>query len=125
MKNITIGLLVFIVAICLVACVSQAKILYYDFPADITEEAKINNLLQIEKGRVLYGINCAQCHNSKEKGRIMIPDFTHAQLDAYEIRMKNEQHVNKLPESKITPEELEAIQFFFAYKKPSRPVANP
>ncbi len=104
------------------ACVTQAKLQYYEFPTDITEEARTGNLKNIEKGRVLYNLNCAKCHNKKEKGKILLPDFTNEQLDMYKIRIKNEQHVNALPEDRVTIDELESIQFFFAYKKPSRPV---
>lgn len=91
-------------------------------PADIAAEAKTANLTTIEKGRILYNINCAKCHNTKDKGKIFLPDFTNEQLESYTIRIKNEVHVNSLPENKVTAEELEAIQFFFAYKKPSKPV---
>lgn len=122
MKNKIQILLVFVITVSLYACVLQPKIQYYDFPSDIAGEAKMENLKTIEKGKILYNINCSKCHNKKEKGRIVLPDFTHAQLDAYTIRIKNEKHVNALPESLITPEELEAIQLFFAYKKPNNPL---
>lgn len=124
MKNITISMLIFIVALWLIACVTQPKIQYFDFPSDIAEEAKVANLKMIEKGRVLYNINCAKCHNKKVNGRIIIPDFTNEQLESYTIRIKNEIHVSTLPENKVTPEELEAIQFFFTYKKPQQPVTE-
>lgn len=124
MKNINISLLILSLTVWLVACVTQAKIQYYDFPSDIAEEAKIANLKKIEKGRILYNINCSKCHNTKIKGRIFIPDFTGDQLDSYVIRIKNEVHVTTIPENKVTAEELEAIQFFFTYKKPGRPAAE-
>lgn len=124
MKKIITLALIFITALWLIACVSQPKIQFYDFPADIAEEAKVANLKLIEKGRILYNINCAKCHNTKEKGKILIPDFTNEQLESYTIRIKNEVHINTLPENKITAEELEAIQIFFTYKKPSRPQAE-
>ena len=107
-----------------IACVTQPKLQYYNFPEDISEEAKTANLKMIEKGRVLYNINCAKCHNKKINGKIVIPDFTNTQLESYTIRIQNEVHVNNLPENKLTSEELEAIQFFFSYKKPGQPVAG-
>ena len=70
MKKIITLALIFITALWLIACVSQPKIQFYDFPADIAEEAKVANLKLIEKGRILYNINCAKCHNTKEKGKI-------------------------------------------------------
>jgi len=108
----------------LMACVMQPKIQYYDFPADIAEEAKIANRKMLEKGKILYDINCAKCHNKKVKGRIIIPDFTTEQLDSYSVRVRNEIHVTAIPENKVTTEEMEAIQFFFTYKKPGQPVTE-
>ncbi len=123
MKSTTAFILIVITALWFAACVTPAKIEFYDFPSDIAEEAKTANLKTIEKGRILYNINCAKCHNTKEKRKIYLPDFTNAQLDAYTIRIKNEPHTNTLQENKISIEELEAIQYFFMYKKPAKPVA--
>jgi hypothetical protein len=122
MKKATTILLLFFMAIGLFGCVTQAKIQFYDFPSDIAEEAKIANTKMLEKGKILYNINCANCHNKKIKGKIYLPDFTTDQLDSYIIRIKNEAHVTALHENKVTIEELEAIQFFFTYKKPGQPV---
>lgn len=124
MKSITAFIVIVITALCFTACVTPAKLEFYDFPSDIAEEAKVANTKLIEKGRILYNINCAKCHNTKEKRKIYVPDFTNAQLDAYTIRIKNEKHTNTLQENKITVEELEAIQYFFMYKKPGKPVAE-
>lgn len=125
MKNITAFILIGITALWFAACVTPAKIEYFDFPSDIAEEAKAANRKMIEKGKILYNINCSKCHNKKEKGKIILPDFTSEQLESYTIRIKNETHVNSLPESRISVEELEAIQFFFNYKKPSKPATGP
>ncbi len=124
MKYIT-GILVFLLVIgCLPACVTQPKTQFYDFPSDIAEEAKTANRKMLEKGRVLYNINCAKCHNKKINGRIIIPDFTQDQLDSYIIRIKNEVHINSIPETRVTTQEMEAIQYFFTYKKPALPVTE-
>lgn len=117
-------MLFFIIAAGLIACVIQPKIQYYDFPSDIAEEAKVANRKMIEKGKILYDINCAKCHNKKVNGRIIIPDFTTEQLDSYSVRIRNEVHVSAIAENKVTAEELEAIQFFFTYKKPGQPVTE-
>lgn len=124
MKCITPFILLVITSFWFAACVTPAKIEFYDFPSDIAEEAKIANTKMIEKGRILYNINCAKCHNTKEKRKIYVPDFTTAQLDAYTIRIKNETHTNTLQENRISIEELEVIQYFFMYKKPGKPAAE-
>lgn len=122
MSKITSTLIFFIFLVSFIACVTQPKIQYYNFPDDIAEEAKIANLKMLEKGRVLYNINCAKCHTKKVNRRLIIPDFTTDQLDSYIIRIKNEVHVSTLTENKVTSQEMEAIQFFFTYKKPGQPV---
>jgi mono/diheme cytochrome c family protein len=122
MKNTTAILLFFILIVGLMACVTQAKIQYNNFPSDIAEEAKIANTKMIERGRVLYNINCAQCHNKKIKNKIYVPDFTSDQLDTYILRINNEAHLKTLPETRVTSEEIQDIQFFFSYKKPSLPI---
>jgi hypothetical protein len=119
MKNIITVILIAIIVLFFISCVTPAKIEYFDFPSDIAEEAKIANAKMIERGKILYNINCSKCHNKKEKRKIILPDFTYDQLESYTIRIKNETHVNTLPESRISAEELQAIQFFFSYKKPS------
>lgn len=124
MKYITCILFFLVVIVCLAACVTQPMIQYYDFPSDIAEEAKTANRKMLEKGRILYNINCAKCHNKKINGRIIIPDFTQDQLDSYIIRIKNEVHINTIPETRVTAQEMEAIQFFFTYKKPILPVTE-
>lgn len=118
--NIPVILFFFIPVLWLMACAAPPAIQYYDFPSDIAEEAKTANIKKLEKGKILYNINCAKCHNKKVNGRIIIPDFTNEQLETYTIRIQNKVHVTNLAETKVTPEELEAIQFFFTYKKPAR-----
>src|SRR5262245_21766603 len=122
MKKTTAALLLFIVIACIAACVTQTKLQYYDFPSDIAEEAKTEYRERIEKGRILYNINCSKCHTKKVNGKLTIPDFTTDQLDSYIIRIKNETHVKSIPETIVTPAEMDLIQFFFTYKKPSQPV---
>ena len=85
-------------------------------PIDSTTTAEL-----AEAGR-LYNINCAKCHTKKINRKLIIPDFTTDQLDSYIIRIKNEVHVSTLTENKVTAQEMEAIQFFFTYKKPGQPV---
>lgn len=110
------------IAISFTGCVVHQAIQYYPFPEDIAEQAKVENTQKIEKGRILYNINCAGCHNKKEGRKIILPDFTEVQLETYTIRLANETHSTAIPENKVTAEELEEIRFFFLYKKPSKPV---
>ena len=46
-----------------------------------------------------------------------MPDFTADQLQGYEIRVQNEKHEEKLPDEKVSSEELVLISTFLLYKK--------
>src|SRR5690349_15451137 len=107
------------VTVCLAACKTQQQKAVYEFPAAMSETTKAGFTQLCEKGRVLYDINCATCHNVKVKGRPVIPDFTQEQLHEYELRISNPQHESKIPDTKVTTEELGNICFFLTYKKKS------
>lgn len=105
-------------SILLLQCKTQQEIAY-ELPAAMVEAAKIEYAKQCEKGKILYDINCAQCHNSKEKRKVIIPDFTPEQLIGYELRIINEEHESGIPETTISTEELGYIMTFLSYKKKS------
>jgi mono/diheme cytochrome c family protein len=99
-----------------VACASQAK-LAYEFPDAMTEEVRTEFLKACEKGKVLYDINCAGCHNTKKRGKEIIPDFSADALKGYELRVSNAEHEENMPDEKVTAEELSLISTFLLYKK--------
>lgn len=107
---ITIGTLFFF------ACSSQKKI-SYEFPSAMATNIKALYVQQCNKGEVLYAQNCAHCHNSKVKGRIIIPDFSEEKLQGYSIRVANRKHELNMPDSIVTAEELALISTFLTYKK--------
>src|SRR5215217_2440174 len=110
-----------IVLISLSACaVSQAKLIY-EFPTEMAEPVKSEFLKICEKGKILYDINCAQCHNIKKGKKEIIPDFSPEQLKGYELRVANAQHEENMPDEKVTAEELGMISTFLMYKRKSKP----
>jgi hypothetical protein len=70
-----------------------------------------------DKGKILYDINCAGCHNTVVKGKQVIPDFAPDKLTGYGLRISNSQHSGSMPDAKVSPEELGLITFFLGYKK--------
>jgi hypothetical protein len=103
---------------CLPACSSQTKVTY-DFPAAMAEQVRTAFTKVCDKGKILYDINCAGCHNIKKRGKQIIPDFTPEQLKGYELRVSNAQHEESMPDEKVTAEELSLISTFLLYKKKS------
>lgn len=100
----------------LLACSHQKK-MTYEFPAAMSATTQAGFTVICNKGKVLYDINCAHCHNMKVKGKNVIPDFTEEQLHAYELRVLNPQHENAMADTKVNAEELGNICFFLTYKK--------
>jgi mono/diheme cytochrome c family protein len=96
--------------------VSQAKVTY-EFPDAMSENVRTEYIKLCEKGKVLYDINCAGCHNIKKGRQELIPDFTPEQLKGYEIRVLNSEHEENMPDEKVTAEELGLISTFLLYKK--------
>jgi hypothetical protein len=99
-----------------VTAVAQ-KHIKYEFPEAMPEHVKSDYLEQCKKGKILYDINCAKCHNTTVKRKEIIPDFTVAQLINYELRVQNPKHTTNIPENTVNTEELGLIITFLTYKK--------
>lgn len=100
----------------LVACAHQKKVAY-DFPPAMPESVRSGYMEICNKGKVLYDINCAKCHNMVVKGKDIIPDFSQEKLTGYELRVANREHEGSMPDTKVTAEELVLISTFLTYKK--------
>jgi hypothetical protein len=116
-QSITLKHLAISAAMILAVACGVSKKVTYDFPSTMSEQVKEGYIEQFNKGKILYGINCAKCHNVKVKGREVIPDFTYKQLSGYEMRVGNAQHMENLPESKVAEDEIVSILTFLRYKK--------
>lgn len=102
----------------LAACISQQKVTVpYVFPEAMPLPVKMEFANVCDKGKILYDINCAGCHNIKKGRKELIPDFTPEQLKGYELRVSNAQHEENMPDEKVTAEELSLISTFLLYKK--------
>ena len=103
------------------AVTAQKKTIRYEFPEAMAAPVREAFTLQCDKGKVLYEINCAKCHNTVvSKRRSVIPDFTQQQLCNYELRVKNPDHESAMPETTVTAEELGLIITFLTYKPKNR-----
>ncbi len=111
----------------LVVAVTSAMLLTYcksnkpvkvasNFPATMLPEVKVEYAKMFDKGKILYDINCAKCHNKKVKGKEVYADFTVDDLAKYELRATNSDHLESLTEQTVTEDELVLIKLFLAYK---------
>lgn len=97
-------------------CAPRNKV-RYEFPETMSEDVKAGYIAQFNKGKILYDINCAKCHNVTVRGKEYVPDFTAEQLAGYEIRIGNPEHIENLPDTKVTEDEIVLILTFLRYKK--------
>ena len=89
----------------------------YEFPEAMAQPIRDEYKKLCEKGRILYEINCATCHNKVVKGKQFVPDFTEEQLGAYSIRIANPKHEERVSEANVSAEELVLITAYLTYKK--------
>lgn len=110
--------LIILLSLFSIACVTQKKV-EYDLPVGMNPEVLPNFLERFNKGKALYKIICADCHNIKINGKTVVPDFTAAQLDTYKrnFRQTNKEHSEKLTEKSMSENELDYIIYYLTYKK--------
>ncbi len=106
------------VILLLSACAMQQKLAEpaYAFPDAMAPTVRAEFAKACDKGKVLYQINCAKCHNVKKGKQELIPDFSPDQIKGYEIRVSNAQHEKNMPDELVTAEELALIATFLQYK---------
>jgi mono/diheme cytochrome c family protein len=106
----------------LIACKTQYKPRpKYDFPPAMAANIRENFAKICDQGAILYDKNCARCHNSKVKGKMVIPDFTEEKLVGYTIRVANKKHEANMPDSIVSAEDLGLISTFLMYKTKNNP----
>ncbi len=113
------AVLTFIFISMLIFACSTSKKQAYLFPTEMSPAIQSSYQDICEKGKVLYNLHCANCHNKKKWGTDIIPDFTFEQLDAYLIRAANERHDSDLTEEKVSAEELGMVITYLTYKPKS------
>ena len=79
------------------------------FPDEMLPQVKESYAGMWEKGRILYDINCASCHNTVVKRKVVIPEFTEEMLASYEVRVADPQHEMSLSDTKVNTEELTKV----------------
>lgn len=117
--NMRLNLIVVLLALVGPARAQKHKIVA-EFPAEMSDAVRAEYQKQWDKGRILWDMNCARCHNTQERRKVIIPDFKPEQLIGYELRVKNAQHDTGIAEERVSTEELGLIMTFLSYKKKNK-----
>ncbi|MCB0696953.1 MAG: hypothetical protein KDC07_06295 [Chitinophagaceae bacterium] len=105
-------------AILLSACFTQKQQKVTPvFPDAMLPHVKESYAEMWEKGRILYDINCAKCHNTVEKRKVKLPEFTEEMLASYEVRIADPKHEMSVSEARVNAEELNLITIFLTYRQ--------
>jgi hypothetical protein len=120
MKLIVSTVIFVVCCITLIECTSQRRI-DYELPAQISDENKKVFIKQFDEGKALYAMSCGKCHNTTVHRKEIVPDFSAQQLEKYNMKFRNPQHMNTLRDKNVSPEDLQQIFFYLKYKKKNPP----
>jgi mono/diheme cytochrome c family protein len=73
---------------------------------------------RLDKGKMLYKVNCSKCHGIFTKGKDSIPNFTKDQVDNYRsavLMAKNK--TDHAAAAKMSPQQLEYVILFLTLRK--------
>ena len=118
MKHTATHIVLSLLFILVYACASHPKKIAYIFPSEMNATVKADYTRYCDKGRALYELNCAGCHNNRKGYKKGIPDFTVEQLESYQIRGRKA-HETRLEDDQVNAEELSYIIMFLTYKERS------
>ena len=104
----------------LCACASRTRIVY-NIPANYPEGKKDELVKLLDKGKILFKINCAECHGIFTKGKDSITNFTNTQIDNYSARFLSRDPKNHGVMNNMSAEQMNEVLAFLKYKKPANP----
>jgi cytochrome c553 len=112
--------IIFIIPICGILffqCASQKKI-EYNLPEPMSAENRAVYMDRLEKGKILYKLNCSSCHGIFTKGKDSVPNFTKDQINNYRsaVLMANDKK-NHSAAAKMNPQQLDYIILFLSLRK--------
>lgn len=117
-------ILLFIAILCFQSFAQRKRKPEYVFPPQMAQTVRDQYTELCDKGKALYAVSCAKCHNEKKKGMLIVPDFTEEQLGAYSIRVANAAHEEMVSEMMVPADELTLISTYLTYKPRSGVLMN-
>src|ERR1700709_427374 len=112
----TIGILL-IAALIVSRCTAHKKI-EYNLPEPMSTETRAIYMERLDKGKILYKLNCSSCHGIFTKGKDSIPNFTKDQIDNYRSAFKMARDKkNHAVAVRMSPEQLDYVIMFLSLRK--------
>ncbi len=101
----------------LLYCTPKKKI-EYNLPEPMSAETRSIYMERLEKGKILYKLNCSSCHGIFTKGKDSVPNFTKDQIDNYRsaVLMAKDKK-NHAVAAKMSPQQLDYIILFLSLRK--------
>ncbi|MBS1917405.1 MAG: c-type cytochrome [Bacteroidetes bacterium] len=111
-------LIILEIAFCifLAQCAAKKKV-EYEIPPHYVKEQREKAIEAFEKGKVLFKINCAECHGIYKDGKENIPNFTKTQIDGYNAMYIKGDPRNHSVARKLSPDQLGSILTFLRLRK--------
>lgn len=97
-------------------CVAKKKV-EYEIPSHYGKEQREKSIEWFEKGKVLFKINCAECHGIYKDGKESVPNFTKSQIDGYNAMYVKGDPKNHSVARKLSQDQLNYILTFLRLRK--------
>jgi len=88
-----------------------------DFPPDLTAEKKNKFMDEWNEGKLLFKVNCAQCHGVFTSGKDSITNFTSKQIDQYTTSFLAKDPKNHSVMRQLSSQDFNKVLFFLTYLK--------
>jgi hypothetical protein len=117
MKSVYAISIIIITTVLVSRCTAHKKI-EYNLPEPMSAQTRSIYMERLDKGKILYKLNCSSCHGIFTKGKDSIPNFTKDQIDNYRSAFKMARDKkNHAAAIKMSPEQLDYVIMFLSLRK--------
>ncbi|MBV6471771.1 MAG: hypothetical protein JPMHGGIA_00021 [Saprospiraceae bacterium] len=114
--KVTLGILgLFVIAAAGMHCASRKS--EYLIPENMNPSSKQSLVSYLDRGKLLYGQFCSECHDATAGGKDSIPNFSHAQLDIYQAKLSMGGGKNHGMVDSLSYTEVESILNYLRFRK--------
>ena len=112
----TLGAPGVLLALAVWSCAAH-KPVEYVIPADVTGENRELMIERCETGRMLFKVNCSECHGIYGGGKDSIPNFSAQQIDNYNANYIKADPRNHAVARQLSQQQVDCILTFLRLRK--------